>query len=77
MDFGTGDHIDLSGVAAEAGVGFDFIEGAAFSGIAGQVRQYAAGGSTVIAGDINGDSRADFQITVAGAVTLQDSDFIL
>jgi Ca2+-binding RTX toxin-like protein len=77
MDFEMGDHIDLSAVAAEAGVGFDFIEGAAFSGVAGQVRQYAAGGSTVIAGDINGDCRADFQISMAGAVTLQDSDFIL
>jgi Ca2+-binding RTX toxin-like protein len=77
VDFEVGDHIDLSGVATEAGVGFEFIEGAAFSGVAGQVRQYAAGASTVIAGDIDGDCRADFQINVAGAVTLQDSDFIL
>jgi Ca2+-binding RTX toxin-like protein len=77
MDFGTGDHIDLSGMAAEAGVAFDFIEGAAFSGVAGQVRQFSANGHTILSGDINGDSRADFHINVVGAVAFQDSDFIL
>jgi Ca2+-binding RTX toxin-like protein len=76
-DFLIGDHIDLTGMEAEAGIAFQFIEGAAFSHHAGDIRQYTAGANTVLAGDLNGDNHADFQIVLNGAHVLHASDFIL
>jgi len=76
-DFEAGDHIDLRGIEATTGVQFDFIETSAFSGTAGQVRQYSSGANTIVSGDVNGDRVADFEIVVMGLQTLHDSDFIL
>jgi Ca2+-binding RTX toxin-like protein len=76
-DFGVGDLIDLTGMAAEAGVAFAFIGGAAFSNVAGQVRQLSAGANTLVAGDVNGDKVADFSFLLTGSHTLQSSDFML
>jgi Ca2+-binding RTX toxin-like protein len=75
-DFASGDLIDLRGMEAATGVDFSFATGG-FSHHAGDLRAYAAGSNTLVAGDINGDGRADFQILVAGAHTLDRADFLL
>jgi Ca2+-binding RTX toxin-like protein len=76
-DFAAGDLIDLTGMEAETGVAFDFIGGSAFSGIAGEVRQAASGANTLVFGDTNGDTVADFSILLTGTHTLQSTDFVL
>lgn len=84
LDFShaQGDVIDLSLIDANGGGAgngvFDFIEGSAFSGVAGQLRQSAlANGNTLLSGDLNGDKVADFTIEVRGAITFVDADFVL
>ena len=71
-----GDQIDLSGIDAISGGGddsFDFIGNHAFSGTAGEL-QFK---NHILSGDVNGDGKADFQITVDHLTTMQTSDFIL
>ena len=71
------DKIDLSDIDARSGKkgdqALDFIDGAKFHRKAGELR-YDDG---VLAGDTNGDGRADFKIDVARSPNLSDSDFIL
>ena len=67
LDFnrGQGDKIDLSDIDAVAGGAdnaFAWIGAAAFSGVAGQLRSYSSGGNNFLAGDVNGDSVADFTV---------------
>lgn len=81
-DFQTGtDVIDISGWDANTGVGgdqaFSFIGSSAFSGTAGELRAAVSGGDTVIEGDINGDSVADFQILLTGNIAIVSTDFVL
>ena len=81
-DFVQGeDVINLSAIDANAGTAadnaFSFIGSAAFSHTAGELRQFAAGANTVIAGDIDGNGAADFSILLVGSHTLQSSDFVL
>jgi hypothetical protein len=74
------DKFDLSAIDAQTGAGnqaFTFIGGAEFSGVKGELRQFTAGADTIVAGDVNGDSTADFHIQVIGAVTFLASDFVL
>jgi hypothetical protein len=80
MDFsrGQGDRIDLRPMDADitqAGdQAFAFIKGAPFTpGVAGQLR-YTGG---VLAGDLNGDGVADFQIAMDASVALRASDIWL
>ncbi len=80
-DFEQGtDRIDLSGIDAVAGTpgdqGFNFV-GSGALGHAGDLRVYTAGANTIVAADVNGDHRADFQILLRGIHTLTASDFIL
>jgi Ca2+-binding RTX toxin-like protein len=70
---GGSDLIDLSGF----GVAFDFIGSAGFSGSAGELRAFNAGANTYVAGDLNGDLAADFEIFVVGHHTLNEADFVL
>jgi Ca2+-binding RTX toxin-like protein len=76
--------IDANG--SEAGnTSFRFLaqEGAAFTGVAGQLHWFqqnvagAANDKTIVEGDIDGDRRADFQIQLTGLKTLTAVDFIL
>ncbi len=76
--------IDANGSASGNGA-FKFLanEGAAFTGIRGQLRfdqQNLAGtvnDKTIVEGDINGDRTADFQLQLTGLKALTAADFIL
>ena len=80
-DFVQGaDLIDLAGIDAVSGGSddaFSFIGGSAFSGAAGELRQSAAGANTLLSGDVNGDTMADFTILLTGSHVLLGSDFVL
>jgi len=77
------DRLDLAAVDANTIVagdqGFSFIGAAAFSGAAGQLRyQVLDAYSTVLTADVNGDTRADFEILMqGGSSTLVINDFLL
>jgi hypothetical protein len=77
-----GDKIVLTGIDANTLVAgdqaFTFIGSAAFSHAAGQLRFESDGhGNTILSGDVNGDGIADFQVQLAGTITLVSSDFLL
>ena len=67
------DHVNLSGF----GVAFDFIGSAAFDGHAGELRAYQVGGNTIVAGDLDGNRTADFQIALNGVHNLSQSSFLV
>jgi serralysin len=80
-DFTTGvDKIRLSEIDANSGVAgnqaFTFIGGSAFSGAAGELREFTQGGDHIVAGDVNGDMVADFTINLGGATAVV-TDFFL
>jgi Ca2+-binding RTX toxin-like protein len=82
LDFVQGDDIiDVAGMDAALLTGgnqaFSFIGTAAFSGAGAELRYFFDGTDTWVQGDINADGAADFDIFVAGAVTLAGADFIL
>lgn len=80
-DFSHSDTIQLKGIDADTTVSgnqaFDFIGSHAFTGDAGELRATASGSYTTISGDVNGDGKADFAITLVGKITLTESDFLL
>ena len=82
-DFERGsDKIDLLQIDANTGASgnqaFTFIDGAAFSGKAGQLRvDHSDPTKTVVYGDVNGDGVADFALHVVGNVPLNIGDFLL
>jgi Ca2+-binding RTX toxin-like protein len=73
------DKIDLAGIDTNRIVagdqGFGYIGAKAFTGVAGQL-DYLNG---ILAGDINGDKIADFEIaiTLVGSTSLVSADFVL
>ncbi|MBW0144167.1 M10 family metallopeptidase [Sphingomicrobium clamense] len=75
MDFdgSEGDMLDLSGIAGEVGTDLSFIEGAAFSGAAGEVR-YDGGQLQV---DADGDGGADYTVIMANNADLDASMMVL
>jgi len=74
------DKIDLATIDANAllqgNQAFAFIQAAAFTGVAGQLRS-VAGANSIVMGDIDGDRNADFQIQLNGNYTLSGADFAL
>ena len=75
-----GDLIDLSGIDAIFGGGDDsFTIVAKLTGVAGQLAIYynPVSGNADITGDIDGDGKADFALTVFNTTSLEASDFIL
>jgi Ca2+-binding RTX toxin-like protein len=83
MDFSRAqkDKIALSAIDAnttKAGnQAFSFIGTKAFSGKAGELRYQKSGSDSVVAGDVNGDGKADFTVISDAAVTFLKGDFIL
>ena len=84
QDFTPGtDKIDLSALDANGAAPlngtfqFQATQGAAFTGVAGQLHYFASAGNTIIEGDFNGDKVADFQIELTGLKTLLGTDFVL
>jgi Ca2+-binding RTX toxin-like protein len=82
IDFVQGsDKIDLATIDANTSAGgnqaFAFIGAAAFSGVAGELRTVANATITVIYGDVNGDSAADFHIQLNTPWALAAADFML
>ena len=78
VDFAPGDDlIDIAGIdACAVGAGdqeFLFIGAAAFSGTTQELR-YADG---IVAGDVNGDGLADFEIAILNLTPLSAEDFLL
>lgn len=78
---GQSDKINLNGIDANENDGvissvFFFLFNGAFSGTAGQLRFEFVGDDTRIEGDTNGDSSADFEITLTGIIFLEITDFI-
>ena len=76
--------IDANGAAAgDAAFSFLAVKGAAFTGVAGQLRWFqdnrpgSVNDKTIIEGDINGNRVADFQIQLTGLKSLTAGDFIL
>ncbi len=68
------DKIDLRPIDAKTNVvgnpAFTFIGTGAFSGVSGQLRISLSGTTTIVSGDVNGDSVADFQIGLVGFTNL-------
>jgi len=75
--------IDANGAAAGHAFSFLATKGAAFTGVAGQLRWFQqdsannASDCTIVEGDIDGNRFADFQIQLAGLKTLTAADFFL
>lgn len=81
-DFGNGkDKINLSGIDARTNASgdqaFTWIGTSAFTGVAGQLRYYQAGGDTFVTGDVNGDAVGDFAISFDQLLSLSASSFVL
>jgi len=77
----AGDRIDLHSIDADTATAgdqaFAWIDTAAFSGVAGELRQETAGGITSLYGDIDGNMVADLQINLAGGPVMVLADFLL
>jgi Ca2+-binding RTX toxin-like protein len=82
LDFESGrDRVDLRAIDARTDLAgeqaFRWLGGSDFTGSGGEVRFKQVDGNTIIAGDIDGDRKADFKILVDGAFALSDTDFLL
>ncbi len=82
MDFVRGvDKLDLSGIDANAAAAgdqaFRLIGTKNFSRKAGELQVKAYGDGVLVAGDVNGDGVADFNIWVHGVSRLSGGDFVL
>ena len=75
------DRIDLSVIDASTKLSgnqaFPFIAPQAFHNKAGELRYEVKSGDTLIHGDVNGDGKADFTITIDASVALKSGDFLL
>ena len=82
LDFVQGaDIVNLLNIDANTTVAgnqaFNFIGYSVFHGVAGELHAFVSSGNSVVAGDVDGDSNADFSILVAGLTNLTGSDFFL
>lgn len=75
------DRIDLRSLDALQSTGlndsFHFINQKAFDGTAGQLRYRLTPDSTQLKGDMTGDGKADFTLTLEGHIALRAADFLL
>jgi Ca2+-binding RTX toxin-like protein len=82
LDFSTGgDFFDVHLIDANEDKGknqkFDFIGGSKFHREAGELRFFIHSGETTVAGDTDGDGKADFAVDFDGEIRFKASDFIL
>ncbi|MGH2340382.1 calcium-binding protein [Segnochrobactraceae bacterium EtOH-i3] len=81
FDRTAGDRIDLRSIDANSlASGDQAFQDAivtSFTGVAGQLRFFTSGGSTVVQGDVNGDKVADFAIQFDGTRTFTGGEFLL
>lgn len=81
FDAAEGDIIKLTGIDADTGRGgnqaFTFIDGARFSGDAGELRVKQGANKAFVTGDVDGDGAADFRIALNGHVDLDADSFLL
>ncbi len=79
-DFTSGDQLDFRSMDADSKVAGDqafiWLDTGAFTGSAGQLREYDLNGSHYVAGDITGDGVADFTIKMSGSLNLSSGDFL-
>ena len=79
-DFASGDKLDFGLIDANANLvgnqAFSWLDTGAFTGTAGQLREYNQNGKHFVAGDTNGDRVADFIIEVAGKTDLTSADIL-
>lgn len=77
----TEDRIEISRFDADTTTGgnqaFTFVGTAGFSGTAGELRYFTGSGRTVIQGDVDGNSVADFEIELTTEMSLIAADFLL
>ena len=80
-DFEGPDVIDLQEIDADTGSAgnqaFSFIGKDAFSGTAGELRFEVSGILTQVLGDVDGNGKADLQITLTDPIDLSGGDFVL
>ena len=69
----------MSLVDGKASAKFSFLalKGAAFTHHKGEVRWFQESKATIVEVDTDGNGKADFQIELAGRLTLSKGDFIL
>ena len=74
------DIIDVSGIDARSDLAgnqdFEFVGSGSYTGGGGELRANAENGSTVIAGDIDGDTLDDFAIVIPFELEMTREDFI-
>ena len=68
------DRIDLGGVYSGT---FSFIGSGGFTGHAGELGFSAYDSGILVAGDIDGDGHADFEIKLIGIAAIEAGDFFL
>ena len=77
----AGDLIHLALIDANTLLGgnqaFVFLGAGAFTGVAGQLRAVRENGKTIITADLDGDSVADFGLSLNTAITLTAGAFLL
>ena len=71
LDWSSADKLDFSSLAP-----LTFIGTAAFDG-GRELRYFVQSGATLVTGDLNGDSAADFMVRLDGSHTLLESNFAL
>jgi len=79
-DGGDADLIDVSAIDATDAPGdqaFTFIGFLPFDGTPGKLRWQQSGSDSIVQGDIDGDSVADFEIEIRGVIGIFGEDFIL
>jgi Ca2+-binding RTX toxin-like protein len=72
--------VDLTQIDANSSVAGDqafVLVSGSFSGAAGELIQFADGAQTIVAGDVDGDASADFEIAFDGSPILTAADFYL
>jgi serralysin len=82
MDFAHSnwERLDLWRIDADVNTADDqafFLGGSAFTNVAGELVQFVEGGHTVLAGDVDGDGVADFELEMMSDAVLVTEDFWL